>query len=282
MALKEVESAPPTKPVKRTVVARAVPIEETPPPKPAAAPKQKRALPPVVESDPPLVKALRHYLRRESARALREIKKHGPEAQKLLSLLVPLAARLSQKKIEELAPEELMLNLEQLRVILQQLQNRASLQLKKLCFCHSIERFGVYKPYRGQPAFEMGTKGRAGELVQIYVEVANFTNLLRGAFFETVLTIQFEIFDHSKGKIVWKSQENRVGPEQSRSRRHDCFLNCYFRIPAQLALGQYTLRLIVSDVTDLPAGKQSSDHAPAHRTVSQTLDFEVKAHNPRS
>lgn len=225
------------------------------------------------EPEPALLTAMRHYLNQEPAEAMEALKKHSPSTQELLSLWLPLAVRSTEKELGQMEARELAATLEQLRQLTRLLQSKAALELKKMCFCQSIQGYGSYVPLKANPSFETGSEGRPGELARVYVEVSNFTNLPRGNFYETTFAIRFEIRD-SKGNVQW-SKEKQVGPEQARSSRQDCFLNCWFHIPAKLAVADYyTLHLEVRDITLSTKGGK----VPDHRIARSSLDFQVKAH----
>ena len=55
-------------------------------------------------------------------------------------------------------------------------QQRAALDIEKICFCREIKTFGVYDPWPEDHAFQAGVEDRPGELVQVYVELRNFTS----------------------------------------------------------------------------------------------------------
>lgn len=228
------------------------------------------------KTEPPVLVAIRHYLEKKPQESLEVVKRLSPENQKLFQGLLPLVIRSTQKNVKDLSSSEVTAHLEQIRQLASIFENRAQLTITKKCFCWNIERFGVYEPIVGEAAFEMGVEGRSGELVQVYLELKNFLNLKLDSMYETAFMIGFEIRS-SSGQVVWK-QVRRVGPEQSRSRRNDIFLNCYFRVPAHLAVGTHTLNLTIQDVTGM-----ETDQNPAlvakiepHRSASCHLDFEVK------
>lgn len=234
--------------------------------------------------DPPLVKALREYLRDHPGQALDHLQKYSPDSQEMLALLLPMIVQQAKKKGQRPTPQELASTLQQLRQADLRLSPQAQLRLRNVNFCRLIDRFGFYQPIQGEAIFFAGTNGRPGQLVQVYVEVDNFQNRSiqdrpqGGMLFETALSIQLEIRDQQKRR-VWLANR-RVGPELSRAPRRDLFLNCFFHVPSNLPVGgRYELNIEVRDVTGQPIGANGHPqrNVQAHRIATHSLEFTARA-----
>src|SRR5205823_1013383 len=143
---------------------------------------------------------------------------------------------------------------------------RAPLALEKVCFCRTIKRFGVYEPLLPGHVFAVGGEGRPGELVRLYLEVENFASRKSGSAHETALACTMVLKD-GRNRIVWR-QDRSVEVERSRSPRRDCYLPCYFYVPAKLPVGDYALTIQVTDLTGA-----SGEETPPQRSAARSLEF---------
>ena len=264
----------------------------TPKPPDTPAPKAARGVPAPETPAPrpePLLEALRAYREKRPAEALDFLKPYDPTTRELLTLLLPLAVRFSEITFDRIPPRELAAVLDQLDAFAQVLRPRAArpaLAVDKMCFCRNIAGFGDYDPLPEGHAFHAAAEGRAGEFVQFYVELRNFTSRKNGPFHETALARTLTIYDYERGQgrdartpaephVVWK-QRHLAKVEHSRSPRQDCFLNCFFNVPPRLPIGDYTLEVDIEDITDLPAGVP----IPASRVARLKVPFRVCAPRP--
>ena len=140
--------------------------------------------------------------------------------------------------------------IEQLDDAIRSLQPRADLKLRHLALCRQIQTFGDYEPFE-KNAFS------PGQGVLLYVEVENFTSRpTDDGRHETLLKSMITIREVSgDGQIVHEIPVG-VTPDICRTTRRDYFHNYEFKFPRTLALGQYVLRLTV---TDLHGNKMASE-----------------------
>jgi hypothetical protein len=191
-----------------------------------------------------------------------------PLSRDVLATLLPLAGRCGSVGLENTPPGEVAELLGQLERVSQVLRPRAALSLERMCFCRTIEGFGVYEPLPAEHAFQPGGQNRSGELVQVYVELKNFTTRQVGQFYETNLAVSLELRTY-QGELVWR-QDRPARPDRSRSPRQDCFLNCHFYVPPRVPAGDYVLWVQVKDMT-----AAESSEVPAHRKARRSLDFHI-------
>jgi hypothetical protein len=233
------------------------PARTASPPAPTDAapliPKPEEVKPKPVE-DPPLVAALRHFLNHENADAIDCLRSYPKPARELLSSLLPLIVRLTEPS-EWKDPREVAVLMEQLGQVRDSLRPLAPLSIDKMRLVSSIQSFGVYQPLPDdQPLY-------AGDFVQVYTELQNFSTRQDGNLHAIRLRSRVEICDFD-GKTCWRYDFRDANkPDLSTSLRHDFFNNYTFYLPS-IPPGRYTLRLQVTDM-------------PTQRTVTRTLDFRV-------
>ncbi len=216
--------------------------------------------------DPALVAALRCFLDKRPEEALCKLKDLDKANRDVLLGLLPVAARLAEKSLNQTSPQEVAALIHRLDQALAPLHARAPLTIEKICFCQRIGNFGVYDPWPPEHRF------REGDLVQIYVQMRNFTSTpqpsLSGPGKHVIhLVGSAEICDEA-GKKVWPHTIpfNRKGPQtdESWALRHDYFETYTFYVPRRIPPGAYVLRVRVEDWGTQPP-----------RTVNGTLDFRI-------
>jgi hypothetical protein len=214
----------------------------------------------------PLVAALRCYLDKRPAEAVEHIQACDKANQEALLCLLPLAVRLSEGSLHRARPDEMAEMVDGLRGVEASLQKRAALRIEKMRFCRQVRAFGDYEPIEpGQAAFEAGSGGQDGELIQVYVEVRNFASEAQGPFQVTRLASSAEIRDYAHKTV--KRVDFDVYTDRCRSPRQDYFIRYSFRVPRDLPPGPYTLWISVKD--DLAQ--------PARPPAEKSLDFRVIA-----
>src|SRR5947207_883028 len=171
------------------------PYRPEPPPLPALSPPAETPpeIIPVVHTltgpapmetpEEPLVTALRCYLNKHPADAIEALKRYDKPNQDVLIGLVPLAAGLTERNVTDATPQDLAHLLDRINNAVTPLRPRAALDIEKICFCREIKTFGVYDPWPEDHAFQAGVEDRPGELVQVYVELRNFTSEVQGPFY---------------------------------------------------------------------------------------------------
>lgn len=235
-----------------------------------AAPKPPEDLPRFeipAKTEEPLVAALRCFLDKRPAEAVDYLKGCDKANQEALLCLLPLAARLSTGSLDSARPQEVAELVDELHSLEAPLRRRAPLRIERMCFCRWMKDFGHFEPLAdGQATFEAGSNGHLGGLVQVYAEVRNFASAADGPLQVTRLLSWGEIRDYAHGQVVARIDfDNKV--DESRSPRQDFYINYYFRVPANLPPGPYTLWIYVRD------GSAQPSRPPARRS----LDFRVVA-----
>lgn len=259
-------SSPPdprTIPIDQSItVARPGPVPEprlpemTPPriqtrPEPEQQPQQVK-----LPEGPPLVEALRCLLEKRPEEARTWLERFSTPNREVLAGLLMLAVRLAQQPLHSANPQDLDALVRQVEDLEIPLRTRAALTISKVRFCRWIERYGTYDPLPDNHQF------RAGDPVQVYVEVRNFTCAREGSSYQTRLTSSLEILD-ADGAVCWRHDyKEGDSPERSHTPMRDYFRNYGFFVPEKFPPGLYTLRI---HLTDLPTG----------RTARGSLDFRV-------
>jgi hypothetical protein len=124
------------------------------------------------------------------------------------------------------------------------LRTQAELTVPTLVLCTDVKGFGVYEPI--EPArFEAGREHK----VIVYCEVENFASLLdEQKRWETKLTQEVVLYTEQNGLEVWRDKvPARTVIDYSRNRRHDFFIVKMIRLPANLTIGRYLLKVTVVD-----------------------------------
>ncbi len=251
------------KPAEATPAVIRDPLELTPSTPPAALPvlpPSTATPPPARAAEPPEDPLVRAFRCCRENRPLDDcLKNVDPATREVLTVLLPLAARLGEKarRVDSL--------IEPLEALLDTLRAKAPLTIEKLCYCREIEGFGAYDPLPADHCFQRGGEGRPGEQVLLYVELKNFLSRHAGAAHETALACTMTLRD-SRSLVVWR-QDLPAKVKRSLSPRRDCYLPCYFRVPAGLPVGDYVLTLQVTDMT--------AEEVTAQRVATRLVDFHV-------
>jgi hypothetical protein len=199
-----------------------------------------------------------------------------PVSREVVLTLLQIAAPLGDGGLDHASPQDTVALLEQVNKLQATLRQRAPLVIEKMCFCREIRDFGRYYPLPADYAFQTGSDGLPGELVQVYVEVRNVACRPKGNGFETALKGHVEIHDF-RGKVVWQHDfDNR--PDRSRTPLQDNYVEFHFNVPSGLpADSAYTLWVYVKDVEEegvVKVARRSLDFRvrPPHRAMSPAGD----------
>jgi hypothetical protein len=237
------------------------PLQPTPP-----AQTEQQAPMKLEPPEDPVVVALQCILDQRPEDAVTALNRLDKTNQELLLSLLALVARLNGPSVDRAKPQELAALIQQVESLELPLRSRAPLKMNELCFCRGVERFGCYEPVRDlPPTFLAAGDGRDGELVQVYLEVSNFTVEQRKTDYEARLKSSLEVRDLG-GHLVW-SHHCDDKPDRSRSPWRDHCICIQFRIPPELKPGRYTLWVQVQDVLT----------KPPRRPAERSLDFRVIA-----
>jgi hypothetical protein len=231
--------------------------------------------PPPIPKDP-LVEALQCILDNRPEDAIRHLESFDPSTQELLLQLLPFVRTVKEKGLDRLDGRDVAVMYEQLQGMLHSLRPRTELLIGRMCFCESIRSYGQYKPLPEGHTFAAAGKGRAGEkgspgeLVQLYVEVRNFSSERRDGYYETRFSSFVEIRDakdppEAKPIWFWRFDDHKQ-PIRVRAPLQDYFNNYRFEVPA-LPPGTYRLTIHVADET----------HPDRRREAHQSLEFRVSA-----
>lgn len=258
----EPPTPPPVAEPPRPVARLGPPIEvaaATPAPAAPSAPVPSASAKPADE--PPVLAALRCLLEKRPQEALARLELYDKSNQELLLFLLPLIVRLSECNLERANPQDVAVVVEELNGLAAPMRSRAALAVEAMCFCKRIETFGVYEPLPSDYRF------RPRDLVQIYVELKNFTSRKRkndaGETRHVIdLASSVEICDYA-GKRVYATAFERPRPDESRAPRQDYFDSYRFCVP-DIAPGAYTLWIEVEDRGTRPP-----------RKARRSLDFRV-------
>jgi hypothetical protein len=121
------------------------------------------------------------------------------------------------------------------------LRSQAELSIPTVALCTSVRTFGDYDPI--DPA--RFAAGRAHEVI-LYCEVQNFASQLDDKqTWQTRLTKDAVLYTES-GMSVWSDKTETV-TDSARQRRHDFFIVKKMKIPANLAVGRYLLKVSIVD-----------------------------------
>ena len=122
------------------------------------------------------------------------------------------------------------------------LRAQSELTIPTLALCKKVMTFGVYDPI--EPEFAAGRVQKA----IVYCEVENFASQLNDKkLWETRLSQEVALFfDTEAGMEVWRDKPKTI-VDQSRNRRRDFFVVKMFKIPANLTIGRYLLKVSIVD-----------------------------------
>jgi hypothetical protein len=124
------------------------------------------------------------------------------------------------------------------------LRSSADLRIPTVALCTRVDAFGVYKAI-DPPRFAAGRE----HPTIIYCEVENFSSQFNEErLWETKLTMEALLFTET-GMLVWQDVDYKTKPviDHSVNRRHDFYIAKMARIPANLTIGRYLLKVTVVD-----------------------------------
>jgi hypothetical protein len=126
---------------------------------------------------------------------------------------------------------------------------RAELLIDKMVYCERITDFGRYVPLENNHVFHRSTNERAGDLVQVYVELSNLASLKKPGtnHFESKVHSTVDIQAVNAKDIGWDynfHDEGRV--IHSQTQRHDFYNNYSFYVP-HIPPGRYVLTIHITD-----------------------------------
>jgi hypothetical protein len=138
------------------------------------------------------------------------------------------------------------------------IRSQGELNVPTVVLCKRVDGFGKYEPI-DPPRFPAGRDNPA----IVYCEIQNFESRLNDhRQWETKLTQEVTLFTET-GMLAWKDKPRPVSDE-CRNRRHDFFLYDLVKLPANLSIGRYLLKVTIVDRT-------------ANRVAESTLPVEIVA-----
>lgn len=218
-----------------------VPMIELPPapptaPAPPAAPAQ---------TDSPLLKAVRAFQASRPDEAVEHLRAYDPTTQQILLSLMPAMVRLTEGKLQQMKPEEMDALLDQFSKVTPLLRPRASLQGGNVRLCREVHTFGHVEAYADTHVF------RPGDVVHLYLELANFTSVPDGKGGYTIeLSSGLELRDGGAA-VVWRADPKDV-PDRVSTPPQDYYRAFRLAVPA-VPPGTYTLAV---KTTDRPSGRE--------------------------
>ena len=137
------------------------------------------------------------------------------------------------------------------------LQEKASLELRNVTFCHKISNFGNFEKY---PREEFSP----GQEVLLYAEVSNIhSEPIPDGKFRTSLKSTIEVCHHGPNSELIERTDLPETVDICRTHRRDYFHSYLITIPTKLTLGPHILKLTVEDQL-------------SRRVATYTLNFTVK------
>jgi hypothetical protein len=160
--------------------------------------------------------------------------------------------------------DQTMLQAKKIRPLIEmaeRLRSQADLAVPTVALCSRVVGFGEYTAIT--PArFPAGRESK----VIVYCEVENFESKKVDAdMWETRLTQQVTIFTDT-GQYVWADKPRGI-VDQSHRRRHDFYAYELLRLPADLTIGRYLLKVTI---TDENAGKVAEETVPVSIAATES------------
>lgn len=192
-----------------------------------------------------LLKAVKAFQDNKPDEAVACLKEYDPATQQILLSLLPVLSRISDGKLQQMKPEEMDILLDQLTKVPNMLRPRASLQATNVRLCREVHNFAHTEAFPERHEF------RPGDIVYLYMELANFSCTAdpQGGYLVT-LGSSMEMKDAS-GTVVWKAEPKEV-PDKVSTPPQDYYRNFRLSVP-NVAAGNYTLTV---KTTDRPTGRE--------------------------
>jgi hypothetical protein len=122
-------------------------------------------------------------------------------------------------------------------------RTEAELAVPVVALCRKVDGYGKYDPI--DPA--RFPAGQANPVI-VYCEIANFASQMNDQqMWETKLRQEVTLYTET-GLPVWHDKSRDV-VDNCRNRRHDFFMYDLVRLPAQLSVGRYILKITIEDRT---------------------------------
>lgn len=116
------------------------------------------------------------------------------------------------------------------------------LRIRRLELCRRVRGFGVYEPFDSNTFIA----GRENPMI-VYVEVDHFRSVRDGDQYQVKLKQEVVLYNHADGLAVWRESPVQI-VDESRNRRRDFFLVQMIRLPVNLSVGKYLLKVSLTDL----------------------------------
>lgn len=117
---------------------------------------------------------------------------------------------------------------------------QGDLAIPTVALCRKVQAFGVYEPIEAK--FPVARE----HLAILYCEVENFSSTPDSAHLYHTRLSQEVVLYTEQGQAVWSAKSAQVD-DASRRQRQDFFLAWLIHIPQSLGIGQYILKVTVTD-----------------------------------
>jgi hypothetical protein len=196
--------------------------------------------------DSPLIRAVRAFQQNKPDEAVEHLKAYDAATQQLLLSLLPAMVRIGDGRLQQMKPEEADAILHQFTQVPGMLRPRASLQANNVRLCREVHNFAHVEPFADRHTF------RPGDIVYLYMELANFTPVPapKGGYLVTLVS-SLELRD-STGGLVWRADPKEV-PDLVSTPPQDYYRNFRLCVPT-VPPGVYMLTV---KTTDRPTGREA-------------------------
>ena len=195
--------------------------------------------------DSPLIRAVRAFQQNKPEEAVEHLKAYDSATQQVLLSLLPAMVRIGDGRLQQMKPEEADALLHQFTQVPGMLRPRASLQANNVRLCREVHNFAHVEPFPDRHTF------RPGDIVYLYMELANFTPVpaTKGGYLVTLVS-SLELRD-STGGLVWRADPKEV-PDLVSTPPQDYYRNFRLCVPT-VPPGVYMLTV---KTTDRPTGRE--------------------------
>lgn len=240
--------------VEKSVASTLPEIQPAPIPKSVLIPLNHQTNSAPAEMDPPLVQAIKAFVRNKPEEGIQHLNSFDTATQQLLASLIPVQVRFAQsglKNIKSVEADSLLEHLSRAAAILRPL---ATLQANNVAICREVYNFAHISPFKENHEF------RPGDMVYLYMELANFTcepDAKDG--FNISFASNLELHDVND-KIVWQATPED-SPDHLLAPPQDYYRNFRMFIP-NVPPGKYALHVRVAD-------------RPTNREVKKTIEMKI-------
>ena len=193
----------------------------------------------------------------DQARAMQAIPDLDPADQQFWQQVLWGVSNYFDESAQPNRADRMTQTVDQLRTAVNRLQSEANLQLRNVAFCRKITSFGNFERFDRD-------EYSPGQRVLLYAEVVNFKSVPQShdGIYRTQLTSTVEILRTGQSQPLTKIEFDPT-IDLCRSYRQDYFHSYELKIPDELNVGDYVLKLTVED-------NQSG------KLATYTLNFTVK------